>query len=332
MTKREPKEKIRIPTREAKPKPGMFDNLRRREQVETVPLEDLVGPLREPAAPKTQESSPAESTSLAPVTPLALRGESLVESVSPVENISLVESTVDFWDALKEWKEGFQQIPNMIALVLYRHLDPAERAVYGELFQLSWGFGNSTCKVSLPRLAERSGMKQTATHQAVKRLVAMGLVQKSRMEFGKGKEQGITYSLPLPARLMDSIRLARNIRLTDSVNNKINTQKENTQTQDAPAAGVRVGSKFTIEECRKYAEHLRSTGQGINNPGGYATTIHRTGEADELIDRFLSPASASAQADTTACPDCQGTGFYYPKGIDQGVAKCPHSKLTTKTF
>jgi hypothetical protein len=29
-----------------------------------------------------------------------------------------------------------------------------------------------------------------------------------------------------------------------------------------------MGSKFTIEECRKYAEHLRATGQGINNPGG----------------------------------------------------------------
>src|SRR5918997_5436616 len=99
MTKREPKEKIRIPTREAKPKPGMFDNLRRREQIETVPLEDLVGPLREPAAPKPQESSPAESASLAPVAPLALRSESPVQSVSLVENISLVESTVDFWSA-----------------------------------------------------------------------------------------------------------------------------------------------------------------------------------------------------------------------------------------
>jgi hypothetical protein len=71
--------------------------------------------------------------------------------------------------------------------------------------------------------------------------------------------------------------------------NKVNTQKENTQTQDAPAASVRVGSKFTLEECRRYARHLQSTGQGINNPGGYATTIHRTGEADLLIESFLLP-------------------------------------------
>jgi hypothetical protein len=108
--------------------------------------------------------------------------------------------------------------------------------------------------------------------------------------------------------------------------NKVNTQKENTQTQEAPSAGVRVGSKFTIEECRRYAEHLRSTGQGINNPGGYSTTIHRTGEADELIERFINPPTASA-VDTSKCPDCKGSGFYYPKGIDSGVAKCKHEKL-----
>jgi hypothetical protein len=104
--------------------------------------------------------------------------------------------------------------------------------------------------------------------------------------------------------------------------NKVNTQKENTQTQE----GVRAGSRFTIEECRKYAKHLQSTGQGINNPGGYATTIHRTGEADILIENFLNPATPT-QVDTSQCPDCQGSGFYYPNGPASGVAKCKHEKL-----
>jgi hypothetical protein len=48
------------------------------------------------------------------------------------------------------------------------------------------------------------------------------------------------------------------------------------------------GSKFTIEECRRYAEHLHTTGQGIKNPGGYATTIKRTGDVDAQIEEFLS--------------------------------------------
>jgi hypothetical protein len=90
---------------------------------------------------------------------------------------------------------------------------------------------------------------------------------------------------------------------------------------------VRVGSKFTIEECRKYAKHLQTTGQGIQNPGGYATTIKRTGEADELIAAFLNPTVPSKPLDVSQCPDCQGSGFYYPNGINGGVAKCKHANL-----
>jgi hypothetical protein len=101
--------------------------------------------------------------------------------------------------------------------------------------------------------------------------------------------------------------------------------KNNTHTEP----DVCVGSKFTIEECRKYAQHLQSTGQGINNPGGYATTIHRTGEADRLIENFLRPQapSLSSTLDTSQCPDCHGTGFYYPKGVEGGVARCKHEQL-----
>lgn len=76
--------------------------------------------------------------------------------------------------------------------------------------------------------------------------------------------------------------------------------------------------------------HLQSTGQGINNPGGYATTIHRTGEADLLIESFLHPEAAGeppANLDTSQCPDCNGTGFYYPQGTEGGVARCKHERL-----
>lgn len=125
-----------------------------------------------------------------------------------------------------------------------------------------------------------------------------------------------------------SLRTSHGVAETEP--DKVNTQKENTQTQDAPAASVRVGSKFTLEECRRYAKHLQSTGQGINNPGGYATTIHRTGEADILIESYLHPGAAgdaSANLDTSQCPDCNGTGFYYPQGTEGGVARCKHVRL-----
>ena len=91
--------------------------------------------------------------------------------------------------------------------------------------------------------------------------------------------------------------------------------------------GVRAGSKFTIEECRKYAQHLQSTGQGINNPGGYATAIFRSGEADTQIKAFLNPSAASAPIKADGCPDCGGSGYYYPEGVEKGVKICKHEKL-----
>ena len=152
----------------------------------------------------------------------------------------------------------------------------------------------------------------------------------------KQHERGVTFQMLLPQAARAKIAAPENISAAANISagertsdNKVNTQKENTQTQGAPAAGVRVCSKFTIEECRKYAKYLQSTGQGINNPGGYATTIHRTGEADLLIENFLHPEtpSPSPNLDTSQCPDCHGSGFYYPKGVEGGVARCKHEQL-----
>lgn len=36
------------------------------------------------------------------------------------------------------------------------------------------------------------------------------------------------------------------------------------------------------------------------------------------------------KVDASKCPDCFGTGMYYPEGFDKGVARCPHLKLTAE--
>jgi hypothetical protein len=36
---------------------------------------------------------------------------------------------------------------------------------------------------------------------------------------------------------------------------------------------------------------------------------------------------AETKLDASKCPDCFGTGMWYPEGFDKGVARCPHSKL-----
>jgi DNA-binding Lrp family transcriptional regulator len=35
----------------------------------------------------------------------------------------------------------------------------------------------------------------------------------------------------------------------------------------------------------------------------------------------------SAAPDYKNCPDCQGSGFWYPEGTERGVAKCKHERL-----
>ena len=38
-----------------------------------------------------------------------------------------------------------------------------------------------------------------------------------------------------------------------------------------------------------------------------------------------------AAPDYKNCPDCQGSGFWYPEGVEKGVAKCRHAKLAQRT-
>ena len=233
--------------------------------------------------------------------------------------------------------EQHTRIPNEVFEVVLPTLRTSEQSVLLRLYRLTWGFQKDTCQVSMGKLGKSCNLSSRQVTTCVQALEKRGFIRRVRIDLDNKNqaERGVTFQMLLPqaARAKfaapEKISPAAKISAGEEISdNKINTHKGNTQTQEAPAAGVRVGSKFTIEECRRYADHLRSTGQGINNPGGYATTIYRTGEADELIERFLNPVQASAQANTSSCPDCQGTGFYYPKGKEEGVAKCPHSRWT----
>jgi hypothetical protein len=85
-------------------------------------------------------------------------------------------------------------------------------------------------------------------------------------------------------------------------------------------------SAFSLEECLAYADHLKNTGQGITNPGGYGTTIFRTGEADTLVEEWLK-SKDTPKFDMEKCPDCNGSGFVYPNGIEGGVVRCKHPSL-----
>lgn len=218
-------------------------------------------------------------------------------------------------------------------------LKPGCQVVLMRLYRLSAGFGSNTCHVSLPKLASSCNISETQVRVFLRELEQRKLIKRVSIDLSNKiqSERGVTFEVLLPrlatTKTTAGLKSVGGAEFTGGAKTepyKVNTQKESTQTQET-LSGVGVGSKFTIEECQKYAKHLQSTGQGINNPGGYATTIHRTGEADMLIESFLHPETqvALSKFDASQCPDCHGSGFYYPKGVEGGVARCKHEQLKT---
>jgi hypothetical protein len=227
---------------------------------------------------------------------------------------------------------GHLRVPNEILYNILPTLKPSEAIVLLRLYALSHGFQKNTCTVSLDKLASGCNLSRTQTRVCVRNLERKKLIKGQGTDNTNSQKElrGLHFEVSLPSATRAEIAShTKSAPRAETTPNKEKTIKEPTQTQDEPVMGVRAGSKFTIEECRKYAQHLQSTGQGINNPGGYATTIHRTGEVDMLIESFLrleAPSPAS-NLDTSKCPDCHGSGFYYPKGLEGGVARCKHEQL-----
>ena len=234
--------------------------------------------------------------------------------------------------------EQHTRVPNEIFENILPTLKTSEQSILLRLYRLTWGFQKDTCHVSMGKLGKSCNLSARQVTTCIQVLEKRHLIRRIHVDLDNRNqhERGVTFQMLLPQAARAKSPAPAIISPAaiysageDTSDNKVNTQKENTQTQEQPAAGVRVGSKFTIEECRKYAQHLQATGQGINNPGGYATTIHRTGEADLMIENFLHPQTPDLPStlDTSQCPDCKGTGFYYPKGVEGGVAQCKHEQL-----
>jgi hypothetical protein len=253
-------------------------------------------------------------------------------AILPPEPLQIAGAEIFAAPAIFSRPEQHTRIPNEVFEDILPTLRTSEQSVLLRLYRLTWGFQKDTCHVSMGRLGKSCNLSPRQVTTCVQALEKRRLIKRLHVDLHNKNqlERGVTFQMLLPQAARAKFAAPANISPAaksaageEIADNKVNTQKENTQTQE----GVRVGSKFTLEECRRYAQHLRSTGQGINNPGGYATTIHRTGEADALIEAFLNPTPTQALVDVNQCPDCQGTGFYYPKGIEQGVAKCQHAKL-----
>ena len=48
----------------------------------------------------------------------------------------------------------------------------------------------------------------------------------------------------------------------------------------------------------------------------------------QLASEEKSGPEPAVKVDAASCPDCFGTGMWYPEGYEKGVAKCRHERLS----
>jgi predicted transcriptional regulator len=108
-------------------------------------------------------------------------------------------------------QKGHLELPYQILDHLDRHLDPYEQAVYKQLYRLSWGFGKNRCRISNPKLAERTNMSEAMVKKVALKLVSKGLIEKAGSLQGYGKDQGVEYVVNAP-----TWQLQRNSQLQQS--------------------------------------------------------------------------------------------------------------------
>ena len=86
-------------------------------------------------------------------------------------------------------------------------------------------------------------------------------------------------------------------------------------------------SKFSIEECKRYAEECKQRGDNITNPSGLANKLFKTGTADAFIMQMLYPERAASETfgapvrfTDEPCVICLGAKMANNNG--KGFSKC----------
>jgi hypothetical protein len=168
----------------------------------------------------------------------------------------------------------------------------------------------------------------------------------------EGGGQGVAPNRPTPmggnARPVAQKRPTSLITSETTAEN--NAQNTHTRLRAAGAPEERVCVSGSLAR-KAYERYARNHPAEIHNPPGWVTKALRTGEWDDQVEVWCikqgidphtgepviaadsesaAASSVADRVDTSACPDCHGTGMWYPEGFDKGVAKCRHPRLPKK--
>ena len=217
-------------------------------------------------------------------------------------------------------------------------LDPYPRTVLLRLYRLAAGWNSETCHVSIGKLSEHCKIGATKIRACLRTLESDGYIKRISIDVSNKNqnERGVTFKVLLP-RIAPSRGAppafneggAHGAPPSQGEPNKEKAFKENTPTQKQPleAVSARGGSRFSLKQCIEYAKHRKTLDPNNRSADAVGRKLHETGREDELIAEWLNAREVS-KPDISQCPDCNGTGMYYPNGFGKGgVKKCCHPKL-----
>lgn len=359
----DPKEKTKpgVPTRtpQKKTSSGMFDNLRPLPH----PIEEILGfstqTQPDPTQPITSQPSPARPNPTRP-SPAQPQSPQPPAAVAPVRDFNKRANSIDR-DAMP--KGRFPGTSYKLYNALYQRTRGAVvpvrtiQATKRELMEWSNIRSKNTIAVNLQILVANGWIQKS---------LEIGDHEGSIYEVFLPEEVNSTQPIPSqpdpshpnPARKLgldptqqsgwDGMgKVLENKSTSGKPKTSFKTNTEKTDDDEAFAALFAVereltGKTSSSERWRELAELLaaelkiaagRTTVSSI--PAFLAEHLRRRLwkkekrqiEAEAAEQKGSSP---TAKVDASKCPDCFGTGMHYPEGYDKGVAKCPHSKLTTE--
>lgn len=251
-------------------------------------------------------------------------------------------------------KSHFYRKPNATVDKIDRQLTPAESKVYDHLLRLTVGFNRDRCQIRVSVLCDRTGYRSMKTVRiALFGLESKTLIRKvSRNNDPLGDEYVMLES---GTRVLDhSSTLVENSQVLESKVTrqlKKNIKEQNTDDDAALALMARfqqmerevTGKTGHIDKWEEVLDLLFTELQiaatrttSISNvPAFLAEHLRRRlwkKDKQQLSREGCSEAASSPPAapnvGTSQCPDCGGSGMYYPDGYEKGVAKCRHEQLT----
>jgi hypothetical protein len=362
MTKREAKEKISIPTRVARPKGDMFRNLRRPEEVESLSIEEIVaGPdggekggggdstthHDSPGLTTTPQDSPrlpiATQSGAAPARDFNRRANSLEREALPQGLFP--GSSKKIYDALYLRTRGAHPPRTRVRASRRDFLNWTDirnlKTVDGHIRYLMsvglivrhWELGSTEGSEYEVRLPEELPRLPTTHHHSPRdtmgRFLDSGYPQNSGTS-GYGQ-------------LIES----SDISGADKTVLKTNTERDDDEALADFVSAIKkatkevTGRELSPAEAGRWAELAEVLITELKIAAGRTTVSSVPAFLAEHLRRRLwkkekrqieaeaaeRKEGDSPKLDASKCPDCYGTGMWYPQGYEKGVARCPHDKL-----